>query len=105
MNAKGVLFMKKYERPIVIANSELSEGVYAASGGAYASALCQSSSRNGVFDSNLCIGCPAFNNNGCNIENNYKPNNDYRPQWERNDKDPSGNNGIGNGGGNGKGHK
>lgn len=81
--------MKNYEKPIVLANSELSEGVYAASGtqagGTSSSGApqCNSSYINGVWrgpdwsntTSNIdrygCLGCPAYRPNGCGLQLDY----------------------------------
>jgi len=70
---KGIILkMKNYEKPIVLINEELSEGVYAASGAGRPG--CDSQYMSGVWqpytggwDKTVkkfygCIGCPAYRN-------------------------------------------
>lgn len=95
-NRKGITKLKKYEKPIVLANEELSEGVYASSGSTGGS-KCDSIYMIGIYralvthgdaDSNHtmsergCEGCPANWNNGrCNIDScNYEDK--FMPSWE-----------------------
>lgn len=76
--------MDIYEKPIVLLNEELAEGVYAASGGAVEDASsnngpsCDSKYVNGVWHKDTydgktylshlgCNGCPAFRWNGCGL--------------------------------------
>lgn len=65
--------MKNYERPVILVNEELSEGVYAASG-ARSIPGCDSKYMNGIFQEYAggwnvtakefygCVGCPAYRN-------------------------------------------
>lgn len=85
--------MKEYEKPIVEVNSELAEGVYAASGGPQ----CNSPTRNGVWkapdysdwagktrsydDQFGCLGCPAYTATGCGLQSHYVDSN-YASSYE-----------------------
>ena len=97
--------MKEYEKPIVEVNSELAEGVYAASGGP----KCDSKYRNGEwkapdysdwagktrsYDEQFgCLGCPAYTKTGCGLETHYidsgkaesydVDNGNRAPSWEK----------------------
>lgn len=96
--------MKSYEKPLVLENEELSEGIYAASGDVTTSG-CKSIYMKGVFhrntrwenvtdwsnDSDLkhkerergCEGCP-YNWGYCAVNNtNAQPGQDARPSWEQ----------------------
>ncbi len=102
--------MKNYEKPIVLANSELSEGVYAASGNAGTGPKCDSIYMKGVWragDYSLwptgesrgykqqfgCLGCPANTDNGCGLQSHYVDsgnadsydvdNGNRKPSWEK----------------------
>ncbi len=84
--------MKKYERPVVILNSELAEGVYADSGTVAGDVTggpkCDSIYMKGVWQAPdysqwpdgtqrgykqqfACLGCPANTGNGCGLESHY----------------------------------
>ncbi len=109
--------MKNYEKPIVLANYELSEGVFAASGTAGGTSSsgapqCNSAYMNGVWHapdysnttSNIerygCDGCPAFRWNGCGLQLDYVDSGNAesydvddgnrKPKWESNELDPNG---------------
>ncbi|MFA9462724.1 MAG: hypothetical protein ACERKN_00370 [Velocimicrobium sp.] len=88
--------MKNYEKPMVLTNEEMSEGIYAASGDTTPTDTgykCKSIYMNGVYLLGTyspitdgykigrgCEGCPA-NWGKCAIsEVNYD--NDFRPTWE-----------------------
>lgn len=103
--------MKKYERPVIIVNSDLAEGVYAASGSTAGDATnnrpgCDSKYMNGVWQNQDysqwpttykqqqgCNGCPAYRANGCGLQvdqaylegaTSYNVDNGNRmPGWER----------------------
>ena len=102
--------MKNYEKPIVLANSELSEGVYAASGTTDDRPKCDSIYMKGVWQEPDysqwatgeqrsyrkqfgCLGCPAYRYNGCGLQSdyidaNYSPsydadNGNRKPSWEK----------------------
>jgi hypothetical protein len=99
--------MKKYERPIVLTNEELAEGVYAASGDTATKKSCDSKYMNGVWhgmdyttkDSEGylarfgCLGCRANRFNSCGLVTDYVANNEASsydddagnrmPEWER----------------------
>jgi hypothetical protein len=95
----------EYERPIIITNSELAEGIYTASGSATPS--CDSKYIKGVFhapDYNNttsyierfgCLGCPAFRYNGCGLQSedywgSYDVDNGSRfPSWEKIGHEPN----------------
>lgn len=100
--------MLKYEKPIVLANDDLAEGIYLASGGsagggqAPETASCDSIYMNGIWHgsdfsdwqngTNIngrgCEGCPANWGDGiCHVAN-YDPSEDCRPSWEKNGKGP-----------------
>ena len=103
--------MKKYEKPIILANSDLSEGVYTASGAAGNGPKCDSKHMKGVFKapdytnttSNIgrygCNGCPAFRHNGCGLQSDYVDSNyassydadngNRMPEWEKKGWDPN----------------
>lgn len=69
--------MMKYEKPIIQINSEMAEGVYAASGSTNGRPGCDSDYMNftyqhysGGWDKTVkeyygCIGCPAYRETGC----------------------------------------
>ncbi len=101
--------MQNYVKPIILANNELSEGVYAASGDG---PKCDSKYMNGTFKApdysntttNIgrygCLGCPAFRQNGCGLNLDYidsgkagsydQDNGNRMPGWERNGHKPDG---------------
>lgn len=97
--------MKLYEKPMILLNEELCEGVYAASGASASSTGCQSIYMNGVFHANSrwsnvtdwnsdsdskhteiergCEGCP-YNWGYCAVNNgNAQAGQDARPGWEQ----------------------
>lgn len=108
----STLSMKNYEKPMVLLNEELMEGIYmasgdTASGGNDGSARpkCDSVYMNGEYhkpdysiNNNIdglgCNGCPAFRENACGIQTeeywgSYDTDNGNRmPEWERNGKGP-----------------
>lgn len=69
--------MNNYEKPIVVKNEEIAEGVYAASGNGTPG--CDSRYMNGVYvypsygwDNPMkehygCLGCPAYRATGCGL--------------------------------------
>lgn len=78
--------MKQYQKPIVLVNEELAEGVYTASGVADNNngPKCDSKYMKGEwqgFDFSTwpttykqqqgCNGCPAFRSNGCGLKTDY----------------------------------
>jgi hypothetical protein len=100
--------MKQYERPMILTNEDLAEGVYAASGdtdtvscdskymsGSWKAA--DSSDWNGGTRGYMqqfgCTGCPATRANGCGLLLDYVESNNsssyeanrgnYMPSWER----------------------
>lgn len=96
--------MKTYEQPLIFANDELCEGVYAASGDSTGTTKCDSIHRKGVYkalvshndaDANHtsaergCEGCPVNWNDGiCHVSTvNYEG--DFRPSWEKAGKGPT----------------
>ncbi len=87
---------KKYEKPIAVANSGLSEGVYAESGGdtltcdsVYMLGVWQKGSPHGTGYKERfgCEGCQAYTGNGCKLvlgsAGSIDPSVDLRPAWER----------------------
>jgi hypothetical protein len=76
--------MRQYEKPMVLANEELAEGVYAASGDIMAK-NCDSQYIKGVWQGPHygspasvgylymygCMGCPAYTSTGCGIGSHY----------------------------------
>jgi len=99
--------MKNYEKPVVMVNEELAEGVYAASGDKAANVnaetsgpkyKCESIYMNGVYQQGTwnpiedgykkgrgCEGCPAQNGNSCRFVTAPEQMNwdgDFRPSWE-----------------------
>ena len=113
------MIMRKYEKPIIEVNNELAEGVYAASGTAYGTKVCDSKYMNGVWQGPDyrpwaevggsmgymqyygCLGCPANTYNGCGIAdgNHYEESGNAgsydtdkgkrMPRWEAEGKDPN----------------
>lgn len=105
--------MKNYEKPIVLANNELSEGVFAASGTASA-IKCDSAVMNGVWQAPDystwgpdgrgyqqqfgCLGCPSNTGSGCGLLTHYVDsgnaesyevdNGNRKPSWEKKGYDP-----------------
>lgn len=102
--------MKNYEKPIVMANNELSEGVYAASGATDNGPKCDSIYMKGVWQKSDysqwatgeqrgykkqfgCLGCPANRHNGCGLQSDYVDSNfsksydadsgNRKPSWEK----------------------
>lgn len=88
--------MKQYEKPIVLVNEELAEGVYTASGTASvgnnttsdnSAPGCDSKYMKGVWQAPDysdwagttrgykqqfgCLGCPAYRGNGCGLQTDY----------------------------------
>lgn len=100
--------MKNYEKPEAIRTSDLSEGVYAASGSASAGdrqIVCQSKYMNGVWQKPTagspseqtpvmlkrgCEGCSADDGDGCKILKGGELNADgvFMPTWEQQGKAP-----------------
>jgi hypothetical protein len=101
--------MKNYEKPMILANEGLAEGVYAASGDVASGLKCDSKYMKGVWQPQTygdgsegykkqygCLGCPAYTASGCGIaEGNhydqsgnaksYETDNGKRkPAWEWN---------------------
>jgi len=97
--------MGSYEIPMVLANEDVSEGVYAASGAANHQSGCQSIYMKGVFQANTrftnitdwsndsdvkhkekergCEGCP-YNWGHCAVKDaNANAGQDARPSWEK----------------------
>lgn len=101
--------MNTYERPVVLANEELAEGVYAASGTSENNLKCDSVYMNGVWQAPdysdwggstrgykqqfACLGCPANTANGCGLQTHYiesgeaasydVDNGNRKPSWEK----------------------
>lgn len=97
--------MNNYKKPIILANNELSEGVYAASGTTDNGRKCDSKYMNGTFKgpnwdnstANIerygCLGCPAYRWNGCGLQSDYidsgkadsydVDNGNRMPEWEQ----------------------
>lgn len=91
--------MKNYEKPIVLLNNEVAEGVYAASGVSDAgdtSGGCDSIYMNGIFSDGTpggktykdkfgCTGCPAHTGKECKLDDpTYDPKGKVlKPNWER----------------------
>jgi len=110
--------MKNYEKPLILGNEELAEGIYTASGDAAAEndttgaarPGCDSKYMAGVYqhyqggwDNTAkehygCIGCPAYRENGCGLQvdqayldgaTSYNVDNGNRmPEWERRGAQP-----------------
>ena len=98
--------MKTYEKPRVLLNEEMAEGVYAASGVEEIGQrpVCDSIYMNGVWQPGKynsssykecygCNGCPAETENGCGLDSHYADS-DYaasydvdkgkrKPSWEK----------------------
>ena len=106
--------MKRYEKPVVIFADEAAEGIYAASGAAtetisgnggigcdsvYMKGVWQgpdysdwAGSTRGYKQQFGCLGCPAFTQNGCGLQNHYGAsgnaasydvdNGKRKPSWE-----------------------
>lgn len=105
--------MAKYEKPVVVVNQELAEGVYANSG-TTAGAKCDSKYRQGVwkapdysdwnggtrgYENQFgCLGCPAYTNTGCGLDSHYiesgkaqsydVDDGNRKPSWEKKNYDP-----------------
>jgi len=95
--------MKRYEKPIVLQNSDFSEGVYTASGddalkcdSVYMLGVWQKGSNNGK-DAGYkerfgCQGCQAYTGNGCKLldgsSDSIDPADELKPAWERNGHGP-----------------
>ena len=103
--------MKGYERPVVLVNDELAEGVDAASGDTASTngPKCDSVYMNGVWQAPdyspwgettrgykqqfACLGCPANTDNGCGLLTHYVEsgnaasydvdNGNRKPTWEK----------------------
>ncbi len=101
--------MKDYERPVVLANENMAEGVYAASGAA-SGPKCDSIYMLGVWQAPdysqwpagstrgykqqfACLGCPANTDSGCGLLTHYiesgkaesydVDNGNRKPSWEK----------------------
>ncbi len=89
--------MQTYEKPLILVDADLAEGVYAASGTTVSGTGCGSKWMNGVYHPMIrhdgepddghtkmergCEGCPASWNHGCHVSQcNYSG--DFRPSWE-----------------------
>jgi hypothetical protein len=94
--------MKTYEKPLILTNEELMEGIYACSGGG--TNVCKSIYMKGIYHRNTrwenihpgddsdskhteiergCEGCP-YNWGECAVNfSNAQPGQDSRPGWER----------------------
>lgn len=105
MQMKGEFGMAEYEKPILLVQEEISEGVYLASGedtgDGTARGKCDSKYMNGVWHAPDytngisyigrfgCNGCPAFRHNGCGLLledywGSYDTDNGNRfPNWEK----------------------
>ena len=93
--------MRNYEKPQVIVQEQLSEGVYLASGSGNETE-CKSKYMQGIWhkpkhgasqgpNSEIrgCEGCPADNGSFCTLMKGYTTGDkDYRPTWERNGEAP-----------------
>ncbi|MCD8129717.1 MAG: hypothetical protein LUE16_00305 [Lachnospiraceae bacterium] len=102
--------MERYEKPVVLDNEELAEGVYASSGVSSDSGTvkCESVYMNWVWQAATydwsngtpgykynygCLGCRAYRSNGCGlltdyVESGYASSYEsdigyYQPTWER----------------------
>ncbi len=99
--------MQNYVKPIILANNELSEGVYAASGATDNGPKCDSIYMKGEWVKGYeqwkpeltykewhgCNGCPAYTGTGCGlkthyVDSNYSPTYDVdngkrKPTWEK----------------------
>lgn len=100
--------MRDYEKPEVIRTTDLSEGVYAASGSAAEGSdriVCRSKYMNGVWQKPIagspsermpvkakcgCEGCSADDGDGCKILKGGELNADgvFMPTWEQQGKAP-----------------
>ncbi len=100
--------MRKYEAPVVMANEEMSEGVYAASGTVENAIGCDSIYMQGTYQAPDysdwagvtrgykqqfgCLGCPAFTADACGLTTHYVEsgnassydvdNGKRKPSWE-----------------------
>ena len=89
----------KYQKPMIIINEELSEGVYSASGSTISSQYkCKSIYMNGLYQQPTynpiedgyklgrgCEGCPVWDGNSCRLISKPEEINwdgDFRPTWE-----------------------
>lgn len=105
----GANRMNVYERPAVLVNEELAEGVYAASGTSENGLKCDSKYMQGVWQAPdysdwggttrgykqqfACLGCPANTDNGCGLQTHYiesgnaasydVDNGNRKPSWEK----------------------
>lgn len=102
--------MKKYEKPVVIENEGLAEGIFMASGDAASGGVkCDSKYMNGVWQAPDysdwaggtrgyrqqfgCLGCPANTASACGLQTHYPDsgnaasydvdNGNRMPSWER----------------------
>ena len=106
--------VENYVRPLVLANEELAEGIYAASGNAGEGPKCDSKHMQGVFQTPDysqwgpegrgyrqqfgCLGCPAYTAEGCGLQSHYiesgnaasydVDNGNRMPSWERKGYEP-----------------
>ena len=93
--------MKKYEKPIVLRNADITESIYTASGDS--TLTCDSVYMLGVWQkgSNTqgggykerfgCQGCPAYTGKGCKLTDggvSVDPSAELKPAWERNGYGP-----------------
>lgn len=92
---EGVVKMKCYQKPLLILNEEMCEGVYAASGDNPVSTGCQSIYIKGIYRKKKhgnqlstmldigCHGCAYYTGNGCKVyDANAQEGLDARPKWE-----------------------
>lgn len=101
--------MRNYEKPMVLVNEELAEGVYAASGDNNNGPKCDSIYMQGVWQAPDysdwrgttrgykqqfgCLGCPANTPSGCGLQSHYidsgeadsydVDNGNRKPSWEK----------------------
>lgn len=103
--------MGEYQKPIIVANDELAEGVFAASGATDSDGgpKCDSRYMQGVWQAPDysdwagstrgyrqqfgCLGCPANTDNGCGLQTHYVEsgkassydvdNGNRKPSWEK----------------------
>jgi hypothetical protein len=111
MRQQEAIKMKEYERPIVLTNEELAEGVYAARGDVAYAKDCDSKYMKGVWQPQSsgdgsegykkiygCLGCPAHTASGCGLLTHYESSNlagsyevdkgNHKPAWEWNGYKP-----------------
>ena len=77
--------MRKYEKPVVVTNDELAEGIFMHSGEfvGKGNATCDSAARNYKYDSFDCRGCSQDRNYACHIAEEEYDAGQYLPTWEK----------------------